>query len=133
MEFATPGTAQEIGPAFATLAEHHVEALLVCADPLFDTQRGLIVALAAKFKLLAIYQFREYAVAGGLMSYGISLVEGYRQVGTYAGQVLQGAKPAELPVYETVKFEFIVNLKTAKTLGVKLSDNLLSIADEVIE
>jgi putative ABC transport system substrate-binding protein len=133
IEIATPGAMQELEPAFAALVQRHVEALLVCADPFFDTQRDRIVGLAAQFKLPAIYQFREYAVAGGLMSYGISLVDGYRQVGIYAGQVLKGAKPAELPVYETVKFEFVVNLKTAKTLGIKFSDNLLSIADEVIE
>jgi len=133
VEIATPGSAQELEPAFAALVERRIEALLVCADPFFDTQRERIVALAAQFKLPAIYQFRDYAVAGGLMSYGISLVDDYRQVGIYAGQVLKGVKPAELPVYETVKFEFVINLKTAKTLGIKFSDNLRSIADEVIE
>ncbi len=133
VEIATPSTAQELEPAFAVLVERHIEALVVCADPFFDTQRDRIVALAAQFKLPAIYQFRDYAVAGGLASYGISLTDAYRQVGIYAGQVLKGVKPTELPVYETVKFEFVINLKTAKTIGIKFSDNLLSIADEVIE
>jgi putative ABC transport system substrate-binding protein len=133
VEIATPSTTQEFESAFASLVERHVEALLVCADPFFDTQRERIVDLAAQFKLPAIYQFREYAVAGGLMSYGISIAEAYRQVGIYTGEVLKGAKPADLPIYETVKFEFVINLKTAKTLGMRFSDNLVSIADEVIE
>ena len=80
-----------------------------------------------------MYPFRDYAVAGGLMSYGIDLPEVYRQVGVYAGRVLKGAKPADLPVMQPTKFEFVINLKTAKALGVKFSDNLMSLADEVIE
>ena len=81
----------------------------------------------------AIYSFRDYAVAGGLMSHQIDLPDVYRQVGVYAGQILKGAKPADLPVLQPSKFEFVINLKTAKALGVKISDNLLSLADEVIE
>jgi putative ABC transport system substrate-binding protein len=127
------GNDQELEAAFATLIQQRTTALLVSADPFFDTRRDRIVALAAQFKLPAIYQFRDYAVAGGLLSYGINITDGYRQVGIYTGQVLQGAKPADLPIYQSIKFELVINLKTAKALGVKISDNLLSIADEVIE
>lgn len=123
----------ELDAAFAMLAQQHAVALLVTADPFFDTRQSQIVALAAQYELPAVYQFRDYAVAGGLMSYGISITDGYRQLGVYAGQILKGAKPADLPIYQSIKFELIINLKTAKTLGIKISDNLISIADEVIE
>ncbi len=116
-----------------TLGQRRAAALLVAADPFFAVRRDWIVTLAAQLKLPAIYELREYAEAGGLMSYGISLREAYRQAGIYTGQVLKGAKPAELPVQQSVKFEFVINLKTAKALGVKFSDNMLSLADEVIE
>jgi putative ABC transport system substrate-binding protein len=124
---------QELEEAFATFARGRVAALLVTADPLLTIKRDRIVALAAQFKLPAIYPYREYAETGGLMSYGISLKEGYHQTGVYTGQVLKGVKPADLPVYQSIKFEFVINLKTARTLGVKFSDNVLSLADEVIE
>jgi putative tryptophan/tyrosine transport system substrate-binding protein len=124
---------QELEPAFAALVQKRVASLLVTADPFFDTRRDRIVALAAQFKLPTMYQFRDYAVAGGLMSYGISISDGYRQVGVYTGQVLKGAKPADLPIQQSIRFEFVINMKTAKALGVKISDNLLSLADEVIE
>ena len=91
------------------------------------------MASAARYAVPAMYPFRDYAVAGGLMSYGIDLPEVYRQVGVYAGRVLKGAKPADLPVMQPTKFEFVINLKTAKALGVKFSDNLMSLADEVLE
>jgi len=133
IQIANAGNERELEVAFARLVQQRAAALLVTADPFFDTRRDQIVALAAQFKLPAIYQFRDYAVAGGLISYGISITDGYRQVGIYAGQVLKGAKPADLPIYQSIKFELVINLKTAKTLGVKISDNLLSIADEVIE
>jgi putative tryptophan/tyrosine transport system substrate-binding protein len=123
---------RELEAAFATLVEQGATALLVTAAPFFDTRRVRIVALAAQFKLPAIYQFRHYVVVGGLMSYGISITDGYRQVGIYTGQVLTGAKPADLPD-QSIKFVLVINLKTANALRVKTSDNLLSIADDVIE
>jgi ABC-type uncharacterized transport system substrate-binding protein len=133
IQIANAGSDKELGTAFAALVEQRAAALLVAADPFFDTRRQRIVALAAQFKLPAIYQFRDYAVAGGLMSYGISISDGYRQVGIYTGQILKGAKPADLPIHQSIKFECVINLKTAKTFGLQISDNLLSLADEVIE
>jgi putative ABC transport system substrate-binding protein len=126
-------TDEKIEAAFAALAPQHVTALLVGSDPFFDTRRERLVALALQHRVPAIYQFREYAVAGGLMSYGTSIREMYRLVGLYVGRILKGEKPADLPVMQVAKFELVINLKTAKTLGVKISDNLLSLADEVIE
>src|SRR5260221_633654 len=108
-------------------------ALLVAADPYFDTRRERIIGFAAQQRLPAIYQFREYAVAGGLLSYGLSITDAYRQCGVYTAKILKGANPADLPVLTSTKFELVINLKTAKTLGIKISDNLLSLADEVIE
>jgi len=126
-------TDREIEAAFESVAQHTILALAVSADPFFDTRRDKIVASAARYAVPAMYPFRDYAVAGGLMSYGIDLPEVYRQVGVYAGRVLKGAKPADLPVMQPTKFEFVINLKTAKALGVKFSDNLMSLADEVLE
>jgi putative ABC transport system substrate-binding protein len=133
VQFANAANDEELEAAFPTLVAQRATALLVTADPFFDTRRDRIVALAAQFRLPAIYQFRDYVVVGGLMSYGTSITDGYRQVGIYTGQVLKGAKPADLPVYQSIKFELAINLKTANVLWVKISDDLLSIADEVIE
>src|SRR5262249_18257707 len=119
--------------AFELLAHEKCGALLVAADPFFDTRRKRIIAFAARLRLPAIYHFREYAADGGLLSYGTSITDSYRQIGTYAASILQGAKPADLPVLQPTKFELIINMKTAKSLGVTISDNLLSLADEVIE
>jgi putative tryptophan/tyrosine transport system substrate-binding protein len=126
-------TEGELDTAFAALSQIGAGALVVSADAFFNSRRDQIVALAARYAIPAIYEGREYAVAGGLMSYGTSLIEGYHQVGVYTARILRGAKPADLPVFQLTKFQFVLNLKTAKALGVKISDNLLSLADEVIE
>jgi putative ABC transport system substrate-binding protein len=123
----------ELRLAFQMLVRERADTLLVAADPFFDTRYDRIIAFAADNRLPAIYQFRQYAIAGGLMSYGISLTDGYRQVGIYAGQILKGAKAADLPIWQSIRFEFVVNLKTAKTLGLEIPAMLLARADEVIE
>jgi putative ABC transport system substrate-binding protein len=123
----------ELEQAFETLVQARADALLVCADPFFDTRRDRIIGFAAQHRMPAIYQFREYAAQGGLMSYGISLPDGYRQVGIYAGEVLKGAKPADLPIVQSIKFEFVINLKAANALGIEVPAMLLARADEVIE
>ena len=133
IEIAMAGNDRQLEAAFGTLVQQHADALLVGADPFFGTRRDRIIALAAQFKLPAMYQFRDYPVAGGLMSYGINITDGYRQVGVYTGQVLKGAKPADLPIHQSIKFEFIINLKSAKALGLQIPDKLIALADEVIE
>jgi putative ABC transport system substrate-binding protein len=126
-------TDEELDAAFATLTKARVGALLVAADPYFDVRRDRIIGFAERQRLPAIYQFREYAVAGGLLSYGVNITDVYRQYGVYTAKILKGAKPSDLPIWQPTKFEFVINLKTAKSLGVKISDNLLSLVDEVIE
>jgi putative ABC transport system substrate-binding protein len=123
----------ELEQAFENLVREHADALLVSADPFFDTRRDRIIAFAAEHRLPAVYQFRQYTAAGGLMSYGVDLPAGYRQIGNYAGQILKGAKPADLPIVQSIRFEFVINLKTAKTLGLEVPAMLLARADEVIE
>jgi putative ABC transport system substrate-binding protein len=126
-------TDRELDATFESITQQHIAALAVTADPFFDTRRDKIVALAARHAVPTIYHFREFVAAGGLMSYGVDSVDNYRQAGVYTGRILKGAKPADLPILQPTKFEFVISLKTAKALGVKISDNLLSLADEVIE
>jgi putative ABC transport system substrate-binding protein len=133
MYIANAKNDEELDLAFAMLVQERADALLVSSDPFFDTRRDRIIAFAAQRRMPAIYQFREYAVGGGLMSYGISLPDGYRQVGIYAGQILKGVKPADLPVWRSIKFEFVLNMKTAKTLGLDVPATFMARVDEVIE
>ena len=130
---AKASTDDDLNAAFAFLVREGVGALVVAADPFFDTRSDRIVAFSARQRLPTIYQFREYAVVGGLLSYGVSITDAYRQFGVYTAAILKGAKPADLPVRQPTKFELVINLKTAKALGLTISDNLLSLADEVIE
>jgi putative tryptophan/tyrosine transport system substrate-binding protein len=133
IHIAFAGNDSELELAFETLVQAQADAVLVCADPFFDTRGDRIIGFATQHRMPGVYQFRDYALRGGLMSYGISLSEGYRQVGIYAAQVLKGAKPADLPIVQSIKFEFVINLKTAKLLGVEVPPMLLARADEVIE
>jgi putative ABC transport system substrate-binding protein len=126
-------SAGDFEPAFATIARLGIGALVGGADSYFHSQRDRIVALARRHAVPAIYEWREFADAGGLMSYGTNLAESYRLVGSYAGRILKGAKPADLPVMQATAVEFVVNLKTAKALGLTIPLPLLGRADEVIE
>jgi ABC-type uncharacterized transport system substrate-binding protein len=133
LHVASASTADEFDAAFSSLDKQKVGALLLANDAYFLSQRQKLIALAADYRMPAIYFWREFAVDGGLMSYSPSLLQAYRQVGIYTGQILKGAKPADMPVVQPTKFEFVINLKTAKALGLTIPEGLLNAADEVIE
>lgn len=123
----------ELVSAFTALAQNKVDVLLVGADPFFGSQRSRIVELAARYRIPTIYPQRNFVEAGGLLSYGASLEDSYRQVGVYVGRILKGQKPSELPVLQPIKFDLVINLKTAKALGLEIPPMLLALADEVVE
>jgi putative ABC transport system substrate-binding protein len=127
------GTAREIDAAFESLAQQPIDSLLVSADPFFSSRRAQVVELAARHRVPAIYQWREFTAAGGLMNYGPIISDAYRQTGIYVGRILKGAQPAELPVTRPTRFEFVINRTTARSLGITIPRILLSRADEVID
>jgi len=133
LTFLNASTDAELDAALSALRQQRVTAMLPLGNPFFDTNRNKIIAFAAQQKLPAMYHFREYVVDGGLMSYGTSLGEAYREAGIYATKILNGAKPSDLPVLQSTKIELVINLKTAKTLGLTIPASFLSLADELID
>jgi putative tryptophan/tyrosine transport system substrate-binding protein len=132
-EAVTAATYHDIGPAFGDAVRKRADALLIIADPLFASRPVQLATLAARHALPTIYALREFAEAGGLMSYGSNFTELFRQAGTYASRILKGEKPADLPILQATKFELVVNLQTAEALGLQVPATLLALADEVIE
>jgi putative ABC transport system substrate-binding protein len=133
VQILTAGTSSKIDAAFESAVQARTGALLVEGDTLFITRIERVIGLAARHGIPAMYPYREFVVAGGLISYGTSLAEAWRQIGLYTGRILKGEKPADLPVQQFTKVELTINLKTAKALGLQIPDKLLALADEVIE
>jgi putative tryptophan/tyrosine transport system substrate-binding protein len=127
------GLFQDKQAAFPIMVEQHVGALVVASDPFFWSRRGKVVSLAARYGLPAIYYLPEFSRAGGLMAYGNSLPDIYRLVGVYVGRILKGEKPADLPVVQSTKFQFVINLPTARALGIEVPNAMRLLADEVVE